>query len=163
MHQTEFVVLRVGHHHHHTLVVVVPLVKGAGLAGFLAVLGFGILRPVRVGEIGEPVAPNASRVYWLSVAAEVAAIVIGARVIATVLDRPQLTVVWVVLVVGVHFLPFAKAFRAPIFRPLAWTLIGLSVAGAAAAVAVDMVAAPICAILAGVTLLAFSFADAGHH
>jgi hypothetical protein len=90
---------------------------------------------------------------------EVLAIVFGARIIGTVLGRPQLVVLWVVFVVGAHFLPFTNAFRAPLFRPLAWTLIGLAMVGTIVALVVDAIAAPIAAILAGVALLAFSFAD----
>lgn len=65
---------------------------------------------------------------------------------------------WVVLVVGAHFLPFAAAFRAPIFRAMAWTLVVIALAGGLATVLVDPVASPSTGVLAGLALLAFSAA-----
>ena len=62
---------------------------------------------------------------------------------------------WVVAVVGAHFLPFARAFHAPVFTPLAWTLIGLAVVGTVASIVVSPLAAAWTAVLAGVALLAF--------
>lgn len=60
--------------------------------------------------------PGALRTYLLCVAAEVVAIPVGALVIRA-LDRPSdLIVVWVVFVVGVHFLPFARVRAAGVRR-----------------------------------------------
>ncbi|MFD1049576.1 FAD-dependent oxidoreductase, partial [Kibdelosporangium lantanae] len=53
---------------------------------------------------------TAMRVYWTCVVAEVVGFFVGAQVITRVFDRPDLVVVWVVLVVGAHFVPFAAAF-----------------------------------------------------
>lgn len=96
------------------------------------------------------------RTYWLAVLAEVLAIPLGAQVINRVFDQPKLVVLWVVAVVGMHFLPFARAFCAPVFIPLSWTLIGLAAAGAALTVGVDTGFAAATAVLAGVVLLAFA-------
>ncbi|GAB3881390.1 hypothetical protein GCM10029964_037380 [Kibdelosporangium lantanae] len=102
--------------------------------------------------------PRAMRVYWTCVVAEVVGFFVGAQVITRVFDRPDLVVVWVVLVVGAHFVPFAAAFHAPVFLVLGWTMIGLAVVGGVLAVVVDPVLAPWTAILAGVALLGFALA-----
>jgi hypothetical protein len=59
------------------------------------------------------------------------------------------------LVVGAHFLPFAKVFGAPRFLPLAWTLIALGLIGGVLAVAVSPAAGTVVAgVLSGFVLLA---------
>jgi hypothetical protein len=93
------------------------------------------------------------RVYWICVAAEVVGFFVGNQVLVRVFDRPDLVVVWVVLVVGAHFVPFAAAFHAPTLLVLDWTMIGLTVLGGELTVVVDPVLAPWTAILAGVGLL----------
>jgi hypothetical protein len=73
------------------------------------------------------------------------------------IHRPELGVPWVALIVGVHFLPFAKAFRLPDFQPLAWTLIALALIGGVLAVAVGATAgAFVAGVLSGVALLVFA-------
>lgn len=86
------------------------------------------------------------------------AIPVGALVIRTLDGPPELVVVWVVLVVGVPFLPFARAFGLPVFDLLAWTLIALAVAGGALTLAVDAGSGPWTAVAAGFVLLAFAAA-----
>ena len=104
------------------------VVRVAGIAAFLASLW---LQRTRSGGADDGTRPDrrAMRVYWLCVAAEVISIPIGANVISRGFDRPELVVLWVVAVVGAHFLPFAAVFRAPVFTPLGWILIGLAAAG----------------------------------
>jgi hypothetical protein len=129
------------------------IVRIAGAAAFALVLWSVIRRQVPAGE---PPSRGALRVYWICVAAEVVAIPLGASLINNVLDQPDLTVCWVVLVLGAHFLPFARAFDAPVFTPLGWILIGLAIAGGALTLATSAVAAAATAVLAGVVLLLFS-------
>jgi hypothetical protein len=130
-------------------------VRVLGVVAFLAALWLVWSRP---GRAGDEVRPDrrAMRVYWLCVGAEVVSIPIGANVINRVFHRPELVILWVVAVVGAHFLPFAAAFRAPVFTPLGWMLIGIAAAGTVLSLAVDEVAAAWTGILAGVVLLGFA-------
>ncbi|WP_344484087.1 hypothetical protein [Glycomyces endophyticus] len=129
------------------------IVRIAGVIAFALVLWTVLRRP---GVGGEPPSRSAMRTYWICVAAEVVAIPLGASVINNVFEQPDLTVCWVVLVVGAHFLPFARAFDAPVFTSLGWVLIGLAVAGGALALATGAVAAAATAVLAGAALFLFS-------
>ncbi|MFB9659622.1 hypothetical protein ACFQS3_07600 [Glycomyces mayteni] len=131
-----------------------PLVaRIVGVAAFLAAMWVVMRRKLPAAV---PPARESLRTYWIAVAAEVVAIIAGANVINRVFEQPDLTVCWVVLVVGVHFLPFAKAFDAPVFTPLAWTLVALGLAGGALTLATTATAAAATAVLAGFVLLGFS-------
>ncbi|THV41275.1 hypothetical protein [Glycomyces buryatensis] len=127
-----------------------------GIAGFAFVVWYTQIRTRGYQSAAEPPTSKAMRVYWICVIAEVLSIPVGAMVINNVIDQPDLTVCWVVLVVGVHFLPFAKAFNAPIFTPLGWTLVGTAVIGGALTLTVAAQAAAWAAVLAGVALLVSS-------
>lgn len=130
-------------------------VIGVLIAGFVVwrvIAGSG--RP----DSGPPPSRNAMRVYWACVLAEVVAIPLGAAVITNVIGRPELVVLWVVFIVGAHFLPFVKAFNAPLFLLLGWALIGLAVVGAIVALLAWPTAPAATATLAGFVLLAFSAA-----
>lgn len=107
---------------------------------------------------GPPPDRRAWRIYLVSVVAMVAAFPLGSLVLTRGFGRPELVLPWVVLVVGAHFLPFAAAFRAGIFRAMAWTLIAIALVGGLATVLVDPVASPLTGVLAGFALLAFSAA-----
>ncbi|WP_051393031.1 hypothetical protein [Glycomyces arizonensis] len=133
-----------------------PLVaRCLGVAAFAFVVWYAVVRP-RPGAVeARPPTRRAMRVYWICVGAMALAIPVGAAVVNNVLDAPELTVCWVVLVVGAHFLPFAKAFDAPVFAPLAWTLVGIAVVGGALTLALDEQAAAWTAVLAGAALLAY--------
>src|SRR5699024_4206109 len=80
-----------------------------------------------------PPAPHPHRqamaVYWRWVGIEAAAIFVGARSLMW-LDAKQFGVIWVIAVVGVHFIPFARAFGRPSYRTLGITLIVIAAAGA---------------------------------
>ena len=97
-------------------------------SGFVAIIFFVVLR----GSEADQVSPSRSavRTYGISVAAMVLAIPLGATIITNVLDRPNAVLVWVVFVVGVHFLPLAHAFHLPVFRWLSASLVVVSVVGA---------------------------------
>ena len=55
------------------------------------------------------------RVYWTAVAAEVVLIVGGAIVLGVTGNGAYLAA-WTLFVVGIHFLPFVRAFDAPLLR-----------------------------------------------
>lgn len=132
-------------------------VRLAGLILFIGALQWGVLRaPESVAP--EP-SPSARRTYLLCVAAEIVAIPLGAAIINQVFERPELTVLWVVAVVGMHFLPFANAFGEPVFRVLGATLVLLAAIGAVVSVASGSDSAPAWfAVGAGFVLLAASVA-----
>ena len=135
-------------------------VRITGVAAFLVVLWFAVIRPPASPRPSEPPSRRAIRIYGTSVTAMAIGIPVGANIINNVLDLPALTVPWVVLLVGAHFLPFANAFEAPVFARLGWTMIGLAIVGAAVSVAATEAAAPWTGVLAGFALLGFSSAGA---
>lgn len=131
---------------------------GAPVLRVLAAVLFAVvlLLALRVRDPGPPPSRQALRVYGFCVLAEVLAIPAGAAVLRA-LDRPELVPVWVVLVLGVHFVPFARAFAAPVFAVLGWALVGVAVVGALVTLATgDGDAAPATASVAGFVLLGFS-------
>ncbi|GAB2917008.1 hypothetical protein GCM10027280_00010 [Micromonospora polyrhachis] len=136
------------------------LVRIVGVVAFLAVLWFAVIRSPAQPQPSEPPSRRAIRIYGTSVTAMGIGIPVGANIINNVLDLPVLTVPWVVLLVGAHFLPFANAFAAPVFARLGWTMIGLAVVGSIVSLVVTEAAAPWTGVLAGFALLAFSSAGA---
>lgn len=126
-----------------------PTVQAAGVLAFVALLVV-VLRRRGTGPAGPP---RFTRGYGLVVLAEVAAIVVGARVF-TALGLPPLP--WVTIVVGVHFLPLARMWSAP---PLGRIGVALALCGAAGLVAAVAGASPaVVALLAGVLPGAFLLA-----
>ncbi len=84
----------------------------------------------------------------------------GGHALLVALDRVELQPAVVVLAVGLHFVPFAAAFDAPVFARLGWTLAGLGVMGLVLGVAAGAAAVAAAAVLAGPTLLVLMTADA---
>ncbi|MDF1606054.1 hypothetical protein [Nocardioides sp. YIM 152315] len=119
--------------------------NAAGLPGETAVraagwaLGLAVLGSVVVHLRSSPTAPpppsrQGLRVYGVSVIALAVSVPVGAAALRAV-GHDELTRAWVVLVVGLHLLPFARAFGQPFFRPLAWSLVTVALVGGAATVA----------------------------
>lgn len=80
----------------------------------------------------------------------------GAVVLNRVLDLPELVVLWVVIVVGTHFLP-AQMFAIGRYAELGVVLMLLAVGSAAAHLADGLSWVPsLGAVLAGMVLLAFT-------
>lgn len=126
-----------------------------GVVAFAAIAWFVVLRGPEVDQA--PPSRAALRTYGISVAAMVVALLVGARIIGDVLDRPNAVLVWVVFVVGAHFLPFARAFHLPVFQWLAASLVVVSVIGAVPALASNSAtAAGWTGVVAGFVLLFFS-------
>ena len=103
-------------------------VRALGLLAFLAVLWFAV---VRVWDVRDPTppAPRAVRTYGLSVVGMLLLFPIG-NLLLRAGGRPELTLPWVVLVVGAHFLPMARAFRVPVLRAVGLALMAVAVLGA---------------------------------
>ncbi len=128
------------------------LLPGAGVLLFLAVLALVVVRPARPGA-EQPPSRRQVRGYGLSVTAMVVAIVVGARLLALA-GLGELTVLWVVLAVGAHFVPFARLFDRPFFAVLGWSLVALAGLGAAGVLLLrDAALAGGVAVLAGFVLL----------
>jgi hypothetical protein len=149
-----FVVLNAGALGSPTSIVL----RVVGVAAFALVLWWSVLRP-SAGRPGPRPEPSALRTYLLCVVGEVVAIPLGAQVLVRVVGRPELVLPWVVLVLGVHFLPFARTFRVPLFATLAWTLVAIGLLGGVLAVLVGPVLAATAGVLAGFVLLAFAYAS----
>lgn len=127
----------------------------AAVIAFTAI-GWWLLRP---GSAVPQPPPDRSalRTYGLSVTAMVVSIPVGATLLTNVFDRPDAVVVWVVFVVGVHFVPFARAFEMALFYWLALTLVLVAVVGGIVTVATGDSHAPgVSGVVAGIVLLAFS-------
>jgi hypothetical protein len=111
---------------------------------------------VRVWDVRDPTPPSrtALRTYGFSVVAMLVLLPVGS-VLLRQIDRPELTLPWVVLVVGAHFLPMARAFRAAALRAVGLGLVAVAVLGAVLVLAVGPGwPASATAVAAGFTLLA---------
>lgn len=129
-----------------------PVAWSARAVGLLLVITdvwFGILRDRSRPDLLDR---RSARTYWLAVAAEVVAIPVGAAVIGTALGRPELVVLWVVFVVGAHFLP-ARAFGIGRWAALGLVMMAIAVVFAVAALAFGPVWAAAGAVLAGLAML----------
>ena len=88
----------------------------AGMALSAVVLVVAIVMVRRV-----PAAPTMAtdrlvrKIYWVSVVAEVLAILVGVVLLGTTGNGAYLPA-WTLVVVGLHFVPFVGIFRAPILR-----------------------------------------------
>lgn len=106
----------------------VPLLIGsvAGLA--VAAAGAGLARRLRSGASAMDSAQLRRR-YWQVVAVEMISIAVGwGALVAT--GHPAYIPAWVLLVVGVHFLPLARLFRTPGLSLAGMLLVMIAVAAA---------------------------------
>ncbi len=130
----------------------------AGAVGFVVAVWYAVIRTRSWTPDPRP-GTAALRIYWLCVIGEALAIPIGVLVLVR-LNQPTLTPAWVVLVVGAHFLPFARAFRVPLFTLLAWSLIVVAVIGGLVTAMGAARGATTAGVIAGFLLLAFAVAGA---
>jgi hypothetical protein len=135
-----------------------------GIGSVLRVLGVVAFLLVLVGlrrhsvAVARPAGVGLGRGYWLVVAAEVATIVVGVRLLAGPLNTPDAGAAWVAVVVGLHFNALAVVWAQRFFH-----LLGASIAlCGAVAVALAFAGFPKAAIstmggvLPGALLLAFA-------
>lgn len=99
-----------------------------------------------------PPARAAVRVYGVSVAAMLL-LLPATRLVAKAMDAPTAQIALVAVVVGGHFLPFASAFHAPVFRWIGGSMLVFGLLGAALAVAGMAEAGPAGAAAAGAAML----------
>lgn len=122
---------------------------------FAAIAWFVVLRGPEIDQ--PPPSRAAMRTYGISVAAMVVAIPAGAAVISNILHKPNAVPVLVVFVVGVHFVPFSRAFGLPVFGWLSLSLIVVAAGGAVPTLVHNSaVAAGWSGVVAGFVLLFFA-------
>ncbi|WP_417215368.1 hypothetical protein [Arthrobacter sp.] len=102
---------------------------------------------------------SAGWVYLAGIAGMFLIMFAGSRLLAA-LDREPVQPAVIVVAVGVHFLPYARAFGAPVFARLGAALAVVGVLGLAGGLLVTPVAASASAVVAGLVLLLGISADA---
>ena len=136
-----------------------PVLRVLGAVAFAVVL-------VAIVRSGRPARPGGGRgvqvfgrPYWLVVAAEVVALLVGVRVLAGPLATPQAGVAWVSFVVGAHFFALAVVFRQRFFHVLGAAIAACGVAGLvlAAVGAGEAAIAAVGGVVPGAVLLAFGW------
>lgn len=134
----------------------------ATLAAWVAAFGF-YLWTVFLARRAEPEAPDPRRralgVYLASVVGMVALIGLGAWALREA-ARSELQVSLVVIAVGLHFLPFAWAFAAPVFRILGWLLAVLGGLGLVLGWVLEPLIAQAASVLAGLAMIVIISVDA---
>lgn len=136
-----------------------PTVAVLAWAVALLVCAYAVLvRRRRLRDIGPP-APRAGLTYTLSVLGMLAGFALG-RWVLDLAERPELMPAVVVLCVGLHFVPFAAAFEAPVFGTLGWSLAAIGVLGLALGVVAGAVPVAAAAVVTGIVMLLLMALDA---
>ncbi|MEI3778911.1 hypothetical protein V1463_08975 [Micrococcus yunnanensis] len=129
--------------------------QGTLRGGAIALIGFTlvvVLLRRRVLPAAQAPARGALRVYGIAVVAMLALFPVT-RLVALALDAPTAQIALVAAVVGGHFLPFARAFQAPVFWWIGGAMAVLGLAGAAFAALGMPSAGPAGAAAAGAAML----------
>ncbi|MDO4263977.1 MAG: hypothetical protein Q4C67_07255 [Deinococcus sp.] len=129
------------------------LLRGLGALAFVWVL----VRLRQPGGLKAGRRPDARswHAYVLSVGLMLLAFPLGARALS-LSGHAEYILPWVVLVVGLHFFPFASAFGAPVFRGVAAGLVAAALLGAGLTALGLPWGAAAGAVAAGFILLAYS-------
>ena len=131
--------------------VVSAIAWGAGLAGVLAALFAHYVRPVALGPLPR-LSPWALAVYLACVVGEIALIAVGSQALVAA-DRGELRPALIATVVGVHFIPFAAAFRERMFYLLGGAVAAVGATGFLAGALGIRRAADAAAVLAGLAMI----------
>ncbi|MEW1965506.1 hypothetical protein AAG742_10990 [Micrococcus sp. 2A] len=124
-----------------------------GLAfSLLGVALVAVLVRRRVLAALPPPAPGAMRVYGAAVVVMLLLFPVTA-LLARAVDAPTAQIALVAAVVGGHFLPFARAFGAPVFRWIGGSMLALGLIGALLASLGTPAAGPAGAAAAGAAML----------
>lgn len=116
-----------------------------------------LLRLRQPGALPSGQRPDARswRTYMVSVGLMLLAFPLGARLL-NMYDFAELVVLWIVLVVGLHFFPFAQAFGTPVFRNVAASLVAAALVGMGLALLGVAWGPAAGAVAAGFALLGYS-------
>jgi hypothetical protein len=128
-------------------------------AAALAVFVWAVLITPRLFAPLEPLPRSAAWVYFLSVAGMLAGIQLG-RFALDAVERVDVFPCVIVLAVGLHFLPFARAFATPMFTRLGLLMAVLGVVGLVLGLAWTGTAAAAAAVVTGVVMLLVISQDA---
>lgn len=102
-------------------------IRGAGAVAFLLVVWLVLRVPDDPNALRPE--PRQLQAFWITVALEVVAIVGGAQLFVRVFDRPDATLPWVAIVLGVHWLVFHVVFTQDVFVWLGWLTLACGVVG----------------------------------
>ncbi|WP_432548558.1 hypothetical protein [Kineococcus sp. SYSU DK004] len=133
--------------------VVAAVAGTATVAGVVAALIAHYVRPVPLGPLARP-SPLALAVYGGCVVGELVLIAAGSRALDAA-GRGELRPALIALAVGLHFVPFAWAFRERMFLHLGGVVAALGALGLAAGALGVPRAADAVAVLAGLVMIAF--------
>lgn len=131
--------------------VVSTIAWAAGLGGVVAALFAHYVRPVALGPLPR-LSPWALAVYLACVVGEIALIAVGSQALLAA-DRGQLQPALIAAVVGVHFIPFAAAFRERMFHLLGGTVAAVGTTGLLAGALGITGAADAAAVIAGLVMI----------
>ncbi|MGB3186961.1 MAG: hypothetical protein WBG36_03090 [Ornithinimicrobium sp.] len=140
-----------------------PWPSVAVVAWALTLLGCAwtvLLRARRLRELEAP-HPRAGLVYTAAVAGMLGAFLFG-RVVLDAVGLPELQPAVIVMAVGLHFVPFAHVFDAPVFGALGWSIFAVGLLSLLLGLAAGAVFVAAGAVATGLLMLAFIGLDAMH-
>ena len=117
-----------------------------------------LLRPRVLPDLEQP-SPRAGAVYGAAVVGMLVLIFVGSAVLRAT-GHADLRPALVAMAVGLHFLPFAAAFHAPVFRLLGAAVAVVGAGGLVLGLLLGGWAAAGAAVLAGLVMLVLITADA---
>jgi hypothetical protein len=135
-------------------------VRMVGIIGFLGVLWYLLHRWRTSAPPRRPRSRRAIRNYAVWLGLIVVAVVLGFWLFTQVLPLPALILPWIVMLLGLHFLPFGSTFGFPIFERLGGILFGLGIVGGAVFLTFTPAASALTGVVAGFALLIFGAAAA---
>lgn len=125
--------------------------SGVAVGLALAALYFLFVRPRRLGPPAQP-HRFALLIYLASVALMLALIAVG-RLALDASSHADAAPSLIAIVVGLHFLPFALAFRTPFLRLLGLATAAIGIVGVALAILLGQPWGPAGAVVAGLAML----------
>ena len=128
------------------------------LVALAAYAWVALLRPRVLPDLEQP-SPRAGAVYGAAVVGMLVLISGGSAVLRST-GHADLQPALVALAVGLHFLPFAAAFRAPVFRLLGAAVASVGAVGLGLGLLVGPWAAAAAAVVAGLVMLVLMTVDA---
>ncbi|ROR90862.1 hypothetical protein EDD33_1711 [Nocardioides aurantiacus] len=130
----------------------------AWTAALVAYLYWVFVRPRPFRPVAD-LPRRAGTVYLLSVVGMLLLIRVGSAVLGH-LDHAELRPPVIVAAVGAHFLPFARAFRTPVFWTLGWVMVAIGAVGVVGGWFGGTSTAAAVTVVAGIVMLAVITRDA---
>ncbi len=135
-------------------------VRVVGVLVFFVVLWYAVLRQRKPPRERYRRPRNALRNYFICLGLLILAIPAGIWLYSQVLPVPALIIPWLVVLMGVHFIPFSSAFGIPLFERLGAVLLATGVVGGAIVLNFSESMSGVTGVLAGFILLVFAAAAA---